>query len=146
MNTNDHQNDSLTESLIADTKALAVTAATTARARRRARQHTLSFGAPLIIFIILVACFIHYLPHQEITGANIAKNPQPSKPRKTKTHAPIAYVRAFPAGEPVESEPLVQQTNKEEEELLNDLPDVPVLIVRNSAGRVTSFHVFDKTD
>jgi len=132
-------NDPLMQSLVEDASEFAQSAASEARSRRRRRLNVVRIGV-LLVFLLAAALiwFAQWSPRNE-AAINISKGGGSGEHQKVA--ADVGYVRAHQPGEQVADEPVPQDMT--ERQLLNELPDVPLLFVRNEAGQLTSVHVFD---
>jgi hypothetical protein len=139
MSTPTESNDPLAQSLLADATRLSRTAAAEARSRRRRRINRVRLGVPLLLFLVAAvwsgrSFFLH--------------RAGPATPRARSVEvlnlaAPKGYVKVLPEGALDQDEGTSPETSEQEKQLLKDLGEAPLLIVRNDAGNVRSVHVFE---
>src|SRR5256885_6556091 len=124
--------DPLIRALTEDANDLAQRAATEVRSRRR-RQTNLSRSAALFVLLVTAVWFAKHSTHHEPTE-RLATGVPSTVPTKPAFGA--SYVKVDPAEAPAED---LSETagGKEERDLLKDLHDTPVLIVRNESGHIT---------
>ena len=132
--------DPLLQALTEDAKTVAQSAAAEVRSRRR-RQTNLSRSAALFVLLIVAVWFSTHSAHREPMQPISTSVPftLPTKPPFGE-----AYLKVYPAEAPAEdfSQPAA---TKEERDLLKDIYDRPVLIVRNESGHITGVHVFESS-
>jgi len=142
MKTPSEPNDPLLQSLVEDANELAQAAAAEARSRRRAHLTLVRIGTPLVILLAAALWSIKHSSHHEAASQVSDVGRAANAPKFAMQRA---YVRVNHPGEPAEDDSVPPDATEQEKQLLNELPDVPLLLVRNDAGQVTRVHVFEST-
>ncbi|HUR46220.1 MAG TPA: hypothetical protein VMZ27_10125 [Candidatus Saccharimonadales bacterium] len=134
-------NDALLQSLVEDAAHLAGLAAVEVRRRRRDSANALRVLIALLILlppsIYLSKVYFHDKAVKADVRAGKSTNERPAL-------SSVAYVKVQPADALGQAMPMLQGATKREKELLTEFPDVPLLIVKNRAGEVTTLHVFER--
>jgi hypothetical protein len=133
--------DELLKSLVEETKALPQAAAAQARARQRTRMSTIRITTLLAVSALTGIWFSQRPPHSKVTTEtpHAVNAPEASEPSTRQ-----GYVKIHQVGEAVAPDPIPPDATEREKELLTELPDVPLLIVKNEAGQVARVHIFER--
>ncbi len=128
--------DPLLAAIIDETSGITKVASAQVRARYRARRIVARATCSMLLVLGIVAFWLTKL-HRHSTNAVHAV------PAILAT-TPQGYLRVHWPGETPTSDPLPAGVSNQEKQLLNELRDVPVLIVNNTRGEVTRVHVFER--
>ena len=159
MNTPREPNDPLLQSLADEASDLPLRAAHEARSRNmhHLRQRGLAASAVTILFVGLCAWSLVTMPEPRPSSATVqAPAPhedaeEPDAPVPTPTIALIHPVALPPdelvkvqTGDEAMNDPLPDGLDREQQELFKAARGLPLLLVRDSAGKVLRIHVIER--
>jgi hypothetical protein len=139
MKTRSEPDDELVTSLVEETNALPRVAAAHARARQRTRMNAARFAAILVVSVLAAGLWFSQSPPRSKDNPQTAHAVNATDSVRTLIRQ--GFVEVYQAGE-VPPDPIPPGATKREIELLTELPDVPLLIVKNEAGQVARVHIF----
>ena len=124
-------------SFVEEANPLARAAALQARAMQLRRKAANRLAIAMVILIPAVTIFLLNLPsHKQMVNGLFARNVPAS--------SSAGYVRAYPNTEAALTQPIPIEATAREKQLLTELPELPLLIVRDELGQVTRVEVFER--
>jgi len=134
--------DPLLQSLVEETNQLPLAAAAMARSQRKSRA-ILRNGALILAALLLAAAI--WLPQRNTSSGARNQIPVLSETRHDfSPFGPQGFVHAYRSTEENIPAELPKGASKEEKELLRELPDVPVLIVKNQQGEIARVQILER--
>jgi len=139
MKTFNDPNDPLARSLIEDAGSLALAAAKHARSRRQAHIRTTRLA--ILICLPLIMIGVLKLVRTDSPPNLAGSVPLAAPPVRS---ASVVYLTSHSVSVPAGSKAISEGISGREKQILTELPDAPLLIVRNRAGEVSRVHVFER--
>jgi hypothetical protein len=134
------ENDPIVNAITEEAVHLARAAAAEARSSRLARGKQIRLALAMMILTPL-ALYLNETARHEVRHASKGAAEHSNSSAMSVNNSYFGVQPEEAVGSPTL---LVQSAGEREKELLTELPEVPLLIVRNENGQVTSVHVLER--